>query len=191
MERVVIDPVVERSVAERLAADDVEGAATAAVRGYGPQILGYMRSALGRPELADDAFSLFCESLWKQLASFRAESALLTWSYKLAWGAVRRVASGPRRTVALSSTAMSAIVQEVRSTAPVYLRPETADRLVQIRAQLDAEEQTLLVLRVDRDLGWDEVAAIMGVAPAVLRKRFERVKAKIKKLASQTPEATH
>lgn len=60
----MIDSRVEETVGAALAADDLVAAATAAVRGYGPQILGYLRATLG-PAQADDAFSIFCESLWK------------------------------------------------------------------------------------------------------------------------------
>jgi len=177
--------VIERDVAARLAAADYDGAATLTVRGYGPQILGYLRATLPADH-ADDAFSIFCESLWKGLPKFRAESTVLTWAYRLAWGAVRRVLDSParKRMVHMSSSAMVAIAQEVRSTTAIHLRQQTADHLAHIRAQLDPDERTLLVLRVDRDLSWTEVAEIMEADAAALRKRFERVKAKIKKLAT-------
>ena len=180
----MIDPALEQRIGEQLDRGDLEAAATVAVRGYGPQLLGYLRAALG-PERADDGFSIFCESLWKALPGFRRESALVTWAYQLAWGAVQRVLADParRRAVALTSGAMAAIAQEVRSTTAIHLRDETADRLARIRGRLDAAEQTLLILRVDRDLGWDDIATIMATDAPTLRKRLERLKQKIKRLA--------
>ncbi len=176
-------------MSERLAASDLEGAATSALRAYGPQILGYLRATL--PNAADDAFSVFCEFFWTSLPKFRKESSILTWSYSLAWAAARRVLEDPHRWRAqrLSTGAMEAIALEVRSTTAIHLRKETSDQLAKIRSNLDFEEQTLLVLRVDRDLGWDEIAMIMSeqgrpVEAATLRKRFERLKQKIRELAS-------
>jgi RNA polymerase sigma-70 factor (ECF subfamily) len=183
----MIDPGVEHAVATRLAAKDLEGAATDALRGYGPQILGYLRATLPSAA-ADDAFSVFCEFFWTGLPGFRAESSILTWSYTLAWGAARRILEDPQRWRAqrLSTDAMNEIVQEVRSTTAHHLRKETSDQLARIRSKLDFDEQTLLVLRVDRDLEWNDVAEIMGVDGAVLRKRFERLKTKIRELAVES-----
>ncbi len=182
----MIDAGVEQTIATALAAGDLTTAATMGVRGYGPQILGYLRATLGA-EQADEAFSIFCESLWKSLPKFRRESSFLTWVYQLAWGATQRIISSPhrRRAVQLSSSAMAAIAQEVRSTAPIYLQTEETKRLARIRGGLDVAEQTLLVLRVDRDLAWQDIAIVMASDPAALRKRFERLKAKIKRLADE------
>lgn len=182
--RTVIDFAVEAEIAAGRASDDLAGAATAAVRGYGPQILGYLRSTLSH-DRADDAFSIFCESLWKGLAGFRGESSFLTWAYQLAWGAAQRIIMNPhqRRAVRLSSRAMASLVQEIRSTPPAHLRTEESHRLARIRKALDPAEQTLLVLRVDRELPWADIAQIMARDALTLRKRFERLKLKIKRLA--------
>lgn len=185
----MVDDALEREIRGHLEAGRLAEAASAAVRGYGPQILGWMRSSLPSGD-ADDAFGVFCESLWKQLPSFRAESSLLTWAYHLAMGASRRIIGDPqrRRGAALATAQLEALAQEVRSTTAIHLRQSTADALARLRSQLDFEEQTLLILRVDRDLSWTDIATIMSeqgrpVAEPALRKRFERLKDKIKQLA--------
>jgi hypothetical protein len=68
--------------------------------------------------------------------------------------------------------------------------------MLELREQLPLEDQTLLILRVDRQLPWRELALVMhdGDAPAPeadqleivaarLRKRFQAVKDKLRKLA--------
>jgi len=74
--------------------------------------------------------------------------------------------------------------------------------LARLRASLSVEEQTLLVLRVDRELEWEEIAEVLGPGPedddtppggggarpaarraAALRKRFERLKARLREEA--------
>ena len=66
----------------------------------------------------------------------------------------------------------------------------------EIRKQLDPDDQTLLVLRVDRDLAWRDIAIVMlGEAAvdaevtkkaAALRKQFERVKERLRELAAES-----
>jgi RNA polymerase sigma-70 factor (ECF subfamily) len=65
-----------------------------------------------------------------------------------------------------------------------------ADKLVKLRDSLDPEEQTLLILRVDKAMPWEDVAEVLGadgdpVSPAALRKRFERLKEKLGRLARE------
>lgn len=178
-----MNPAVETRVADRLAARDLAAAATEALRAYGPEILGYLRATLSDRD-AEDAFSVFCEHFWKGLPGFRAEASILTWSYQVACNAARKLLAEPhrRRLRHLSSDAMDAVAQEVRSTTAVHLRKETSAKLVRVRNHLDFEEQTLLVLRVDRGLAWSEIGRITSVDDAVLRKRYERLKAKLRKL---------
>jgi len=65
-----------------------------------------------------------------------------------------------------------------------------ADRLLKLRESLDREEQTLLILRVDKAMAWEDVAEVLRAdgdpaTPAALRKRFERLKEKLGRLARE------
>ena len=71
-------------------AGDLVGATTLVVQGHGPQILGYL-TAMARHEAdAHDAFSQFCEDLWRGLPGFMGRSSLRTWCYVLARNALHR-----------------------------------------------------------------------------------------------------
>jgi RNA polymerase sigma-70 factor (ECF subfamily) len=59
-----------------------------------------------------------------------------------------------------------------------------------LRETLTPEEQTLLHLRIDQALSWDEIALVFGkdgssVEAATLRKRFERLKERLAALARE------
>lgn len=186
---VAIDAAAEKLIGERLDAGDFEGAATSILRSYGPQLLGYLHAILPA-QAAEDAFGVFCEFLWVGLPGFRRQAAAVTWSYHLAWGAARRILEDPyrRRAEALSSGAAAALVAEARSTTAAHLKAETAAHLEALRAELDVEEQTLLVLRIDRDLSWSEIARVIEddestVVQARLRKRYARLVDKIRTIA--------
>ncbi len=71
-----------------------------------------------------------------------------------------------------------------------YLPGGRADRLLKLRESLDREEQTLLILRVDKAMAWEEVAEVLRTdgepaTTAALRKRFERLKEKLGRLARE------
>jgi RNA polymerase sigma-70 factor (ECF subfamily) len=180
-----IDPALEDAVRERLTSGDAAAAATTALRGYGPEVLGYLNAVLRDEVRADEAFSAFCEDLWRGLEGFRWASSFRTWVYKLAWHAAVRTAREPfrKRAAPLETTAAGALAQEVRSATAPHLRTEVKTSIQKLRESLTAEEQTLLVLRVDRQLGWKDVADVLEIDAASARKRYERVKEKLRDLA--------
>ena len=137
-------------------------------------------------------FSQFAEDLWKGLPGFRRESAVRTWAFRLAWHAASRYARDPyrKRGRPILTTEASKIAEEVRSTMSTYAPGGRADKLMKLRESLDHEEQTLLILRVDKGMPWEDVAEVMRAdgepaTPAALRKRFERLKEKLGRLARE------
>jgi RNA polymerase sigma-70 factor (ECF subfamily) len=62
--------------------------------------------------------------------------------------------------------------------------------LEKLRQSLSTEEQSLLVLRIDQGLPWNEIAEVLvldgkQVEPATLMKRFERLKERLARLARE------
>jgi RNA polymerase sigma-70 factor, ECF subfamily len=181
---------LEEQLAAALDAGRLSDAATAAIRGYGPQILGYLGGVLRDDGLADEAFSRFAEDLWKGIAGFRRESSFRTWAYRVAWSAARDIQTEAfrRRGRRLETEEVSKIVEEVRSSSAAFLKQDARDRLDKLRKSLSAEDQTLLILRVNRELSWKDVALVLStpevpVDEPALRKRFERIKTRLRKLA--------
>ena len=179
---------VEAHVQELLASGDLRGAATAAIQGFGPKVLGYLRSILRDDNDAADAFSHFAEDLWRGIGSYRGEAAFKTWAYKLAWCAAMHVRSDTYRRLGrrLESGEASKLALDVRTRSVV--RDEIQRRgLDKLRATLTPEEQTLLFLRLDQQLEWNEVAVVLSgdgevVEAATVRKRYERLKTDLARL---------
>ena len=180
---------IEAHIAACLDAGDAAGAATVGIREYGPQILGYIASVVRDETAASEVFSSFCEDLWRGIAGFRRDASFRTWAYTLAWHAASRALRDPyrRRATPLATTDAGKLALEVRSTTALHLRDASKDALAAMRDALDPEEQTLLVLRIDRDLSWSEIARVLAddagvtaLSEAALRKRFERLKEKLR-----------
>jgi len=142
-----------------------------------------------------------CLDMWNGIRDFRFECSFRTWAYSLARHAYARFGRRDprRRELALSQIpSLAHLEARVRTSTRPYLRSDLKDRVTRLREQLAPEEQMLLVLRIDRDLSWVEVAQIMaeshgaGLAGAELdkvaaacRKRFERTTTKLRRLAEQ------
>ncbi len=176
---------LEARVTSLLAEREYRGAATEVIRGYGPRALGYLHRLLGNDADAADAFSMFAEQVWRGMPNFEGRSSVKTWAFKAAWSAAMKVRDDAWRRLreGLPSSAASHLADEVRTNTA--LRFEALRRELEIlRAELTPEDQTLLALRLDQELTWEEVAEGLSIEgreidSATLRKRYERIKARL------------
>jgi RNA polymerase sigma-70 factor (ECF subfamily) len=193
---------VEDQALAQIRRADFAGAATTIVRGYGAEIYGFLLGRTRDETAATDAFSMFTEDLWRGLPSFEGRASVRVWAYTLARHAAIRQQAAPHRrrdrNVSLSEIdALSDLADRVRTETSPYLRTELKTKLAELRARLSEDERTLLILRVDRGLEWVDVARVffpehagnadteLRSEAARLRKRFQQIKARIRRMAKE------
>ncbi len=188
------DPV-ETTVRELIDAGDLDGAASLAISHYGPELHGFLCALAHDPALAADAFGAASENLWRNLAKFRWESSLRTWAYQLARNALHALRRDPRRRLErnLPLSVAASIAAVPRSTTAPYQRSEVMKGLRVLIESLEPDDHEILILRLDRRMSWkeiarataaeDEPASTLDQRAAALRKRYERTKTLLKKLA--------
>lgn len=191
---------LEIRIRERFEAGDKKQAATALLEGYGRELLGFLIARLRDRDTASEVFSQFTEDLWKGLEGFRWQCSARVWAYTLVRHAASRYIKDARRrqgaNVPLSRAGpLSAIEQKVRTATFAYARTEAKSRFTQLRESLPVEDQTLLILRVNRKLDWKEIAQVMSdegepmtndelAKVAVrLRKRYQLAKDRLRRMA--------
>jgi RNA polymerase sigma-70 factor (ECF subfamily) len=189
---------LEAAIRAACEAERWDRAMTLALEGYGPELLNYLVALMRNATDADDLFATVSERLWRNLPRFRWDSSLRTYAYAIARNTWRKHLRSPHRQRAepLSSPAVAAVIARARTQTATYLRTELTDRIAALRAELDPDDQTLLILRVNRRLAWREIAQIMpddGDPSAItrraaaLRKRFERLKLMLRAKAVADP----
>lgn len=77
----------------------------------------------------------------------------------------------------------SKLAEDVRTRTGLRFERQRAE-LEELRTQLSEEDQTLLVLRLDQQLTWEEVSEVLSPAGEpiplpTLRKRYERIKERL------------
>lgn len=195
---------LERQVRARVAAGDHAGAATTAIRGLGPEIFGFLVGLHRDPQAADEVFALWSERVWRGIERFAWGCTLRTWCYSIAHNTSRNFRRDTRvrdgRALPLpESSQLVELRQEVRSETSPYRRTDVKDRFAALRATLPPEDQALLVLRVDRQLAWKELARVMTAETAAhdddaelvrtaqrLRKRYQLLKDRLLALGRRT-----
>jgi len=181
-------------------AGDKKRAATALLEAYGNEVLGFLIARLRDRDAASEVFSRFTEDLWKGLGAFRWECSARVWAYMLARHAASHHIRGERRYrgrhVPLARAGpLSAIEHRIRTATLTAARTEARSQAARLRERLPIEDQTLLILRVNRKLGWREIAQVMAPDGKVLaddvldkeagrlRKRYQLAKEKLRRLA--------
>jgi RNA polymerase sigma-70 factor (ECF subfamily) len=175
---------VDAELRPLLRAERFMEATTLVLRNLGPEILGFLSAVLGNVD-GDEVFAAFSESLWRSLAAYRSKCGIRTWAYMLARQQISRYRKGARRhqqpQVRISE--LAEVLQEVRRTYTT--RRATLTRL---RNELSIEDRELLILRIDRELSFDEIALLFVDDPSTadeqalrreaarLRKRFQLIK---------------
>ena len=178
---------------------DLEGTATCFMERYGGDILAYLVVRLRDQSVASEAFSTFTEDFWRGLEGFRWRTSLRSWAYTLARNAASRTqrARSQREARLVRPFRTPDCEQERRASTAPYLRTEVKRRMRALRERLPADDQTLLVLRIDKGLSWNELAVIFsGQGDGMeetemlrwasrLRQRFATIKRKLRALARE------
>lgn len=173
------------------AAGQTDLAVSLAIESYGDEVYGFLASRLRDDDLAADAFSQVCEDLLKSIVAFEWRCSMRTWIYKLAHSAAARAVRSAGRRVPLSQ--VSEVADRVASRTREYLQTRVKDGFAALREELPPDDQTLLILRVDRELDWNEVAEVLSNreldaeeqrrTAARLRQRFKTLKEQLRERA--------
>lgn len=194
---------IERAVRGMCDHGDHAGATAHIVRGYGPELFSFLAAMSRSDTEANDAFSDLAEAVLRGLAGFGWQSTLRTWLYGIARNVLhkrrRNEARRRRRVGEAGASTLEGVVQQVRTDTAAFLQTEKKTRLQALRDSLPEDDRMLLVLRVDRELAWNDLALVLhdGAegAPledaalarevARLRKRFQLVKERLREMAKK------
>lgn len=193
----VFDSNSETSIAVAWKRRDFHEATAMTLRRYGSEVFGFLATVHLDPDDADEAFSLFAERLWKTIETFEWNCSMRTWVYLLARHAstdLKRSAQRQHRHTIVTDRSLSEVAENVRSATISVLGTRKREALGELRAALPESDRALLVLRLDRQMSWEEVARVLGgeggldpVEPqreaARLRQRFQGIKQRMRDLA--------
>jgi RNA polymerase sigma-70 factor (ECF subfamily) len=190
---------LERSVREACEAKSFDVAATRALEAYSPEILSFLYARLRTQSDRDEVYAQFAEELWSALPQFEWRCSLRTYAYTLARNAASRYKRAEhnqreRRLPLSRPGSLSALIDRERSRTQVHLRSTVKGKFRALREQFEPDDQMLLILRIDREMAWRDIAITLSGDPdlageaatrdgARLRKRFERLKVELRQAA--------
>ncbi|OBR65287.1 hypothetical protein A7K91_20100 [Paenibacillus oryzae] len=159
------------------------------VRLYEKKIFSFCYFMLGNRQEAEDAAQEVFFKAYRNLESYRHESddLFLAWLYKIASNHCSTLLKRKQRWHLLMPLFRS---DGSEKSAEQVFSDQTYVQL-QLLKGLTASEREILALRVLEDRPFQDISAILGISSAAIRKRYERIKAKLKKNQSQMEDARY
>ena len=186
------DEQSEARFLERLRAHD-ERAFNELVEAYEQRVFRLVFRMLGRRDEAEDMAQEVFVQVFKAVATFRGESKLSTWIYRIAVNLCKnRIKYLTRRHEGaqqeLEPVAERAPLSEAKGvTFGDVARPDHMVEGLQLElivkrciAEIDPDFREVLVLRDVEDLSYEEIAEITGLADGTVKSRIHRARAMLK-----------
>ncbi|GLY42178.1 DNA-directed RNA polymerase sigma-70 factor [Amycolatopsis sp. NBRC 101858] len=167
----------------RAAAGD-DAAFGALVRQHTPRMYRVALRITGSAAEAEDVVQDSWLAAWRSLASFRHESAVSTWLYRVVTNSALALLRRRRPTISLDapepdgqSTLDSALLAgAVPGPEGRVVRAEEVDAVLRAIGRLEVSQRVPLVLRELEGLSYEEVAEVLDVNVGALRSRLHRAR---------------
>lgn len=186
----IVEPLRDRSNQSdsqliQAALAGVEDAYAEIVRRYEDRLVTSIRSDGSCAESAEDIVQDAFVQAFQNLDSFRSESSLYTWLYRIALNSRRYYKRNRHRTMSLESTLERAghawvIEPHVNLGDPV----EAWEEREQVRAalaRLDDHHRDILVLREFEGCDYQAISKALNVTMGTVRSRLSRARAQLRK----------
>jgi RNA polymerase sigma-70 factor (ECF subfamily) len=134
---------------------------------------------LGNPDLAEDATHDVFLKAFRKLGTFRGDSAIRTWLYRIAINHCRNLQQSWHQRTMLTNVDEAVFERgAARSESPLRILEikELGQRIQQTLDALPDEYRLLLLLRADEQLSYEEIAELTGQTADAVRGKLHRAR---------------
>ena len=188
---------LEESLISRLVARD-ERAFNELVHAYGRRVSALVFRMLGNKAEAEDLTQEVFVQVFKAIGTFRGDSKLSTWIYRIAVNLCKNRTKYLRVRHAGEQDELEAVAERVplgdgsRANVAKIERPDEAmagrqvEKIVQDAiARIDPTFRECLVLRDVEELSYEEIGEITGLPPGTVKSRIFRARAQLKEMVER------
>ncbi|MBO4572065.1 MAG: RNA polymerase sigma factor [Bacteroidales bacterium] len=155
------------------------------VRGYSERLYWIIRGIVQTHADTDDALQNTWVSVWNALDTFREDSKLYTWLYRIATNEALSLLKKNRLRAALSFSDFSAQVENTLQADPTFNGDKLQLALQKAIATLPPRQKAVFTMRYFDEMPYEEMAEILGVTESSLKTSYhiarEKVLERIKK----------
>ncbi|WP_150271265.1 RNA polymerase sigma factor [Paenibacillus tepidiphilus] len=157
------------AVVQRVQTGDRQ-AYTMIIRQFERQMYTYCYYILKNHAETEDAVQEIFIRAYEKLPQYTSQATFSAWLYKLAYYHLMNIKKSQSRWLKL--------IREVKEPPepPVFSRESMIEELLTV---LSVEERHILLLKAVEQYSFEEIGGIIGIKPATVRKKYERLRRKL------------
>jgi RNA polymerase sigma-70 factor (ECF subfamily) len=167
----------DETVYRNLAADDYRGALEALVRGYQHVIVGFCTNMLDDASLGEEMAQEVFLAVYRAMPRFRGHASVRTWLFAIARKQCLQAIRNRRRRSYFEHTQRDTIAATAHRDPPLPPGEDPELQLQRVKhslSKLNKAERALLIMRYDTGLPFIDIAHILGISVASVRRRLAR-----------------
>jgi RNA polymerase sigma-70 factor (ECF subfamily) len=155
------------------------------VRKYQQKIYGHIRKMVVDHDDANDLTQETFIKIWKNLASFRQESQLYTWIYRIATNECLHFLAAKRRRFFLPINDVAAELAQKIDASPLIEGDEIQKQLQKALLRLPDKQRLVFNMRYYDELKYEEISQILGTSVGALKASYHLAVKKIEEYLSR------
>ena len=167
----------DEAVYRHLAADDYRGALEALVRGYQHVMVGFCTNMLDDASLGEEMAQEVFLAVYSAMPRFRGYASVRTWLFAIARKQCLKALRNRHRRNYFEHTQRDVIAATAHRDPPLPPGEDPELQLQRVKyslSKLDKAERALLIMRYDTGLPFIDIAHILGISVASVRRRLAR-----------------
>ena len=155
------------------------------VRDYSERLWWHVRRFVNSHEDADDLLQEIFLKVWAALPSFRGESQLFTWVWRIATNETLNHLRKEKVRAALKFSSVDAEMERRIQADPYFKGTEAERELAKAVLKLPEKQRQVFIMRWWDDLSYEEMSAITGTSVGALKASYHIAQDKIRSLVSE------
>ena len=154
------------------------------VRDYSERLWWHVRRFVNSHEDADDLLQEIFIKVWAALPSFRGESQLFTWVWRIATNETLNHLRKEKVRAALKFSSVDAEMERRIQADPYFKGTEAERELAKAVLKLPDKQRQVFIMRWWDDLSYEEMSEITGTSVGSLKASYHIAQEKIRSLVS-------
>ena len=152
---------------------------TAFIRHYQRPIYFYIRRMVLSHEDADDISQIVFVKAWRAIDSFRGESKLSTWLYRIAYNECVSFLRSSKRLMSVDASQVESDLGSALQSDVLFSGDEIQAKLQTAIALLPEKQKAVFIMRYYNDINYEEMAEITGTSVGALKASYHHAVHKI------------
>ncbi len=157
------------------------------VKDYSERLWWHVRRFVNSHEDADDLLQEIFLKVWAALPSFRGESQLFTWVWRIATNETLNHLRKEKVRAALRFSTIDAEMERRIQEDPYFNGTAVERELARAVLKLPEKQRQVFIMRWWDDLSYEEISSITGTSVGALKASYHIAQEKIRATVSESP----